>query len=169
MIQFEPGEQVITQVRQHWFVFVAQSLGFVVLTALPALIFFVPEFLAPLGISFSFGPVSLFFAATWWLLLWIIFAIVWTNYYLDLWIVTTKRIIDIEQHSLFSREISECRLDRVQDITAEVVGVLPTMLNYGNVYIQTAAEAERFEMKNIPDPNGMKDLIFEQHPPIMRE
>ncbi len=169
MIQFEPGEEVIAQVRPHWFVFVAQLLVFVVLMAAPILVVLAPDALQQFGISFVFGPLAMFFIATWWLIVWIMFAIVWTGYYLDIWIITTKRVIDIEQYGLFSRKVSECRLDRVQDITAEVVGFLPTMLNFGNVYIQTAAEAERFEMKNIPNPNGMKDMIFEHHPPVARE
>ena len=72
------------------------------------------------------------------------------DYYLDVWIVTNERIINIEQKGLFSREISEKELGQMQDITSDVDGFFATVLNYGNVYIQTAAEKERFVFKEIP-------------------
>ena len=112
------------------------------------------------------GPAFLFYAVSWWLLLWTMFAVAWTNYYLDLWVVTDRRIIDIQQHGLWSRKISECRLDRVQDISTEVRGFLPTLLGFGDVRIQTAAEAERFIMKDVPHPYEIKDAIFRAHPRV---
>lgn len=72
------------------------------------------------------------------------------DYYLDIWIVTNQRIINIEQHGLFSRIVSEKDLGRMQDITSEVRGFLGTLLNYGNVHIQTAGETERFIFRQIP-------------------
>ena len=47
-----------------------------------------------------------------------------TDYYLDTWIVTTERIISIEQKGLFERTASELDLISVQDATAEVHGFL---------------------------------------------
>lgn len=77
--------------------------------------------------------------------------------------MTNKRIIDAEQRGLFSREVSEFKLYRVQDVTIEIKGVLPTFLNYGNVYIQTAGEAKEFVFKQIPNPRQAKDLIIKLH------
>jgi hypothetical protein len=72
------------------------------------------------------------------------------DYYLDVWIVTNERVINIEQKGLFSREVSEKELHKMQDITSDVDGFWATMLNYGDVYIQTAGEKERFVFKHIP-------------------
>jgi len=72
------------------------------------------------------------------------------DYYLDVWIVTNMRIINIEQKGLFSRIISEQELSVVQDITSDVSGLFATMLDYGNVYVQTAGEKEYFIFKQIP-------------------
>jgi hypothetical protein len=41
-----------------------------------------------------------------------------------------------------------------------VKGVIPTFLNYGHVFIQTAAEKARFVFRNIPDPYHTKDLLM---------
>ena len=72
------------------------------------------------------------------------------DYYLDVWIVTNMRIINIEQKGLFSRVISEKDLDIMQDVTSDISGFLPTLLEYGDVFIQTAAETERFIFKQVP-------------------
>lgn len=83
------------------------------------------------------------------------------DFWLDVFIVTDKRILDIEQQGLFSRTVSELRLFRVQDVTAEVKGFWRTMFNYGNVFIQTAAEKERFEFTNIANPNEIAKMILD--------
>ncbi len=82
-----------------------------------------------------------------------------TDYWLDVWIVTTERIINTEQFGLFHRVISEMHLRQIQDITSEMTGPLQTFLTFGNVYIQTAAEKERFQFKNIDNPDEIKVLI----------
>lgn len=84
-----------------------------------------------------------------------------TDYYLDTWIVTTRRVINIEQKGLFSRVVSELHLNQVQDVTAETHGLIPTILSYGQVYIQTAGARERFEFKTVNDPEVVKARISE--------
>ncbi len=79
-----------------------------------------------------------------------------TDYFLDIWIVTNERVINIEQQGLFNRTVSELRLNQVQDITSETNGFLETFLTYGNVYIQTAGERERFVFKDIDNPDDVK-------------
>jgi uncharacterized membrane protein YdbT with pleckstrin-like domain len=82
------------------------------------------------------------------------------DYWLDSWIVTNFRIINIEQHGLFSRTVSELRLYRVQDVTADVTGFMHSMLDFGQVYIQTAGEQERFIFQDVPHPNKIaKDVM----------
>ena len=34
-----------------------------------------------------------------------------------------------------------------------------TMFNYGNVYIQTAGEAENFVFRNVPNPHHIREEI----------
>src|SRR3989339_208136 len=81
------------------------------------------------------------------------------DYYLDVWIVTNLRIINIEQKGLFAREMSEKDLGRMQDITSDVKGFLPTILNYGDVHIQTAGEEQRFVFKQIPNAEEVTRTI----------
>lgn len=100
----------------------------------------------------QFYPIGILFISTFYLFIWLFGLTTFLDYFLDVWIVTDRRIIDIEQKALFSRTTAELELRRVQDVTAEVEGFAATFLDYGNVYIQTAAEKERFIFKQIPHP-----------------
>ena len=82
------------------------------------------------------------------------------DYYLDIWVVTNHRIVNITQSGLFHREVSELRLYRVQDATASIGGPLRTLLNFGTVEIQTAGEQSHFVFKDIPDPQGVTKTIL---------
>lgn len=85
--------------------------------------------------------------------------IIWTNWYLDIWIITEKRILDIQQISLFSRNVSEVRLDHVQDITVEVKGIIATFLSFGRLQVQSAGEAREFYIKDVRLPYNARDTI----------
>ena len=83
------------------------------------------------------------------------------EYWLDIFIVTDKRILDINQTGLFHRTVSELRLYRTQDVTSEVKGFLHSMLDFGDVYVQTAGEMERFHFEDVPHPNEVAKTILE--------
>lgn len=82
------------------------------------------------------------------------------DYYLDVWIITNERIIDVQQKSFFARAISEQRLYRVQDITSEVHGFFPTIFKYGEVHIQTAGAKQRFLFHEVPRPEKVRNIII---------
>ena len=71
--------------------------------------------------------------------------------------------MNVEQAGLFNRVISEQRLVRVQDITSEVRGLFPTFLHYGNVFVQTAGERERFVFEQVPEPDLVKKVLIRAH------
>jgi hypothetical protein len=83
------------------------------------------------------------------------------EYWLDVFILTDRRLLDIDQHGLFGRTVSELRLYRTQDVTAQVKGMLHSLLDYGDVFVQTAGEIERFKFEDISHPNHVAKLILE--------
>jgi len=87
---------------------------------------------------------------------------IWTDYYLDVWTVTDKRIIDQEQQGLFHRRTSVFRIERIQDVTIEVRGIVATLLNFGDIHVQTAGEAQEFIMYGIAHPKYVREIILEQ-------
>ena len=87
------------------------------------------------------------------------FAYAFIDYWLDVWTVTTRRILHVEQKGLFNRVIAELELVRIQDCTSETKGVLGTLLRYGTISIQTAAELPRFVFRDIPNPETVRDTV----------
>ncbi|MFA6521978.1 MAG: PH domain-containing protein [Patescibacteria group bacterium] len=148
--------------RRHWISLV--SLGFtgLALLCIPAFFYATMRFI---GWNFigapTLGIIAGLLLSTYLLLVTVILMTQFTDYYLDTWIVTNCRIINIELQGLFSRTISELHLNQIQDVTSETIGMLPTFLSYGNVYIQTAGTRERFNFQNVDNPEDVKELIIE--------
>ena len=84
----------------------------------------------------------------------------WLVWYLDLYILSSKRIIDIEQKTLFLRQVSETSLDKIQDVTFEINGFLATLFNYGNVRIETAGKETIITLEQIKNPESIQKKIF---------
>lgn len=85
------------------------------------------------------------------------------DYYLDVYIVTNERIVDIAQDGFFRRSISELYLREVQDVSATVKGIFPTTMHYGDITIQTAGERPNFVFKNVPNPYKISKIIVDLH------
>ena len=76
------------------------------------------------------------------------------NYYLSLQIVTTERIIDIDQLGLFLREVNELPMDNIEDVTYKQNGFWGTVFNFGNVIVQTASTSSTSGNTNEDSING---------------
>lgn len=70
------------------------------------------------------------------------------------------RIINSVQNGFFDRRVSELSLSNIQDVSVNMDGMVPTMMNYGDVEIQTAAAERRFKFENVPNPQQVKDEIM---------
>lgn len=154
------NEEVLHIIHRHWFnilshLFVVLIFSFLLVAGLLALPLLFPE-TRDAGSARFF----LFVANTFFILIWLYGFLVWIDYYFDVWIITNERIVNIEQKGLFARHVSELNLSRVQDVTATVEGIIPTVLNYGDVHIQTAGEENRFIFRQVPDPYRIKDTIM---------
>lgn len=166
-IQFDPGEKVITTIRRHWLIFLFESLSILVAAVIPFV------FLTLLGGEMDqyLGPISgeqlagiiTFIIAAWELALMFVFFVILANYYLDIIIVTDKRVIDIDQLGLFARDIATVPIANVEDIKIEVLGILASLFGFGNLYIQTAGGSKEIQVKGVRHPQHAKDTIMAAH------
>jgi hypothetical protein len=69
-------------------------------------------------------------------------------------------VIDVRQNGFFARTISELELEKIQDTTSEIKGVFPTIFHFGNLFIQSAGEKERFVFQDVPNPDKVRDVII---------
>lgn len=161
MIQLLPGEELLTAERRHWLPIALESVSLLIAAILPLSLLVGAE-LMPVGAVATVNEHQSFvwFLYTVWLLgLWMIFAISITNYYLDVLLVTNRRVIDIEQLGLFSRDVAELHLENIVDLHVEVKGFIASFFNYGNLYLQTSSERPQFSMSNVQDPHRVQEII----------
>jgi hypothetical protein len=165
----QDSEEIFLVMRQHWVTFalrLAVWLIFVVILILAD--WLIPTY-APFLLESPYVEIWSLVKSVYLMLLLLGLFILWIIYYLNLQIITNERVVDIDQHSLLHHKISELYLSRVQDVTAEVRGFLPTFFNYGNVYIQTAGETERFTFSNISNPTSVSKLILDLYEKLPEE
>ncbi len=148
----EPGEKTIMILRRHPWIVIKIISVYAFLALLPILFRYILINYTDLAYSENLMAVLNLLLSLYYIFIITLFFRSWLDYYLDIWIITSERIINIEQKGLFSRQVSAQRLHRIQDVTAEVKGILPTFLHYGDVYIQTAASQPRFIFKKIANP-----------------
>lgn len=160
-LQLDTDEHVLLQIRKHWFVLCMNVVSILIVAILPLPFFIIiarsgilPEFI-------TFNTAFLIALYTGWLIIqWMILFSAWTNYYLDVWVVTNKRLIAVDQRGFFSRKMASFRLERMQDITVSVNGILATFLDYGTLEIQTAGEEGEFKVSGMPSPIEIKSIIL---------
>jgi len=167
----ERGEKVTRAVRKHWFVLVLEVLPFILLAILPLLVPFVIELVsteetAALKTLLTYltidNPWVRFLLGLWWLIAWIAAFNSFTSYYLNEWIITTHRIVEINQHTFFSREVSSLLLNRVQDVRTDIHGIFATLLGYGTLTVQSAGANNHFHMHGVPHPQELRDLVMRE-------
>lgn len=160
-IQLHEGEEILMIRRRHWLPFVSQVGSLIAAAIAPIFLFAGTSFLpysARMTLA-SFQTLPLFLWIAWVLFLWVFFGVSWTNYYLDTLIVTNRRLIDIDQIGLFQRDVAEVRIEKIEDVRVEVLGVIPSFLHFGNLHIQTAGESREFIIRDIPRPQAIADAI----------
>src|SRR3989338_7265588 len=154
------GEKIILLLRRHHFVILIKIIFWAIAAILPPIFYLIlGSTLAEFFYNELFLPVITLLTSVYYLYVWLFVFYSWVDYYLDAWIVTNQRIINIEQKGLFDRVVSEQQLYRVQDVTSELKGFFSTILNYGTVHIQTAGEEQRFIFEQVPDPYNVAKKI----------
>jgi len=159
ILTIEDDEVVVYELRRHWFDIVSVALFLFVIATLP--FFLVMSLITSGGVILPAGVkiILLFLFTIWFLMMWIVFSIKWTDYYLDTWIITNKRVIDIDQQGLFRRDVAAVRIENIQDIKVRVFGVIPTLLKLGDIHLQTSGEAREFELERAMNPEDAKHVI----------
>jgi len=166
VIEIDQNERVLRTVRKHWFILLSDLFLLVICLAVPVVFLFTLRLL-PLGALFSWtGSPAIaqgFFIVAWLFIVWIIAWALWTNYYLDVLVITDKRIFTVEQHGFFRRTSSSFRIDRIQNTTIVQKGIIQTLLNFGTIHLETAGESENFIGTFIANPYEIKKSINKMH------
>lgn len=99
------------------------------------------------------------------ILLWLTLAFLslaynWIDWQLDRFILTDVRVIDMDQHGLFHRQVHETSLEHVQEVYYEIKGILATLFNYGHVKVLTGGPSGDLIFENVADPKQVQRIIL---------
>lgn len=147
--ELESGEKLIALIRKHWAALMLPIAKVIISLAVIIL-------LRDKIIEFHYGKGVIF--------VWIISSILYgvhqtIVWYMDCFIITDRRIIDIDQKSLFKRIVAEVGIDNIQEEVYEISGPLEAILNFGTVKVKTASSGSMIVMEQIPNPARVKNLI----------
>ena len=160
-IPLEADERVLLEVRKHWFVLASQLGGIVLAAFVPPLVYIGISAFKLFPAQFTDYPsVLITLYIGWLIMMWMSLFSIWTNYYLDVWTITNRRLIATNQHGFFSRTIGSFRFERLQDVEVTVNGFLATILDYGTLETQTAGTQDNFIAYDLPKPSEIKALIL---------
>jgi uncharacterized membrane protein YdbT with pleckstrin-like domain len=87
----------------------------------------------------------------------------WWVYRQNRLIVTDKNLYQVTQNSLFSRQVAQFSLERLQDVSASQNGFFASMFDYGDVTIETAGEEDNFIFHSAPQPQKLAGWIMSCH------
>ncbi|MBP9761072.1 MAG: PH domain-containing protein [Candidatus Magasanikbacteria bacterium] len=161
LINQKPYERVVHVLRRDAITFIPTLLLFAILLIIPLAIYTMIDGLFPLffmqDTRYALGILAI---SLYYLSILLFFFHQFIIFYLDMWVVTNDRIIDVEQLGLFSRTISEIDLFRIQDVTADVHGVFATLFRYGTVTVKTASNNSNIIFFDIPKPNEIREELI---------
>lgn len=146
-------ERIILLLRRH----VVTNVKWIVITLL---LLTGPTLLQLFGV-FNLMPIgfSLIITLAWYLVT-LAYAIEsFLDWYFNVYFVTTQRVIDVDFYNLINKRVSDAEIEKIQDVSYATGGVIRTMLNYGNVLVQTAAEVSEFEFSDVPDPERVVKIL----------
>ena len=152
----QKDEEVVLFLRQHLIV----NIPWIVLTII---FFLAPSVLFPLVIRSLSVPLPfpyILVGTLSWYLVTVGFALVnFLHWFFNIYIVTSERVIDIDFQYLLFKRFSQAELERIQDISYTAGGIIATVFNYGNVYVQTAGEMPNLEFLAVPRPDKVVEKI----------
>lgn len=155
-----PDEKILHIVHRHWFNLFLKYIPILLLLAMMitgAALY--PQILSAPGQEAQ-RMLFLFVNSLMLLLMWVYGFLTWFDYHLDIWILTNYRIVNVSQKGLFTRQVSELKYESIQDVTTDVKGFFPTLLNFGTLSVQTAAEQSRFLIESVGNPYAIKAEIM---------
>ncbi len=157
----EEEERVVLFLRQHLIVLLGPFLLVLLLATSPVILFpFLFRYLMlPIEIPTGYIVVG---TAFWYVVTFGFALMSFLRWFFNIYIVTDKRIVDIDFIHLLYKEFSEARLDRIQDISYKSSGIFSVFFDYGDAYVQTAGgDLPNIEFLAVPKPARVVEMISE--------
>lgn len=77
----------------------------------------------------------------------------------DVLIVTTLRLVDVDQRGVFSRFVTEIPMTAIQEVSWKRQGVADTLFKIGTLTVQSAQTESKLEVRRVAHPAHLSELI----------
>ena len=152
-IELHDNEKMLRKVRQHWILLLWPTWRSLLLVGLGA-------WGANYFNAFSGDPLPFLLFLCFVMLVFNSWFHSFLNWYLNIYFITNKRIINVTHESIFRRQTTEAPLNRVQDVTHKTLGFISMLFNYGDVIIQTAGHQTLIHFSMVPYPREIhKEIV----------
>jgi len=148
-------EKIVIMLRRHLVTQIGAILLIIIMLLAPLILKIVPL------LEFLPARFKLITILMWYLLVVAFIFEKFLGWFFNVNIITDERIIDIDFYSLGYKEVSEAKIDRVQDIGYVTGGALRSIFNFGNVLIQTAGEKPQLIFEDVPNPQVVAKILNE--------
>lgn len=166
-VELQPGESVVLLVHRHWFFLVVPLLVALLAMLLPPAVLLVAVMRTdgPKALDVVLAVASLVWAAA----LGVRAYFIWYAWTHDVWVITNQRLVDGQKPDWFHEKVSTADLLQVQDVGLDRTGLLATLLRFGDLRVQTAAEIEQFILRKIPRPQDVLAVLDRTRDAARRE
>ncbi len=154
----QENEKILLFLRSHFITNISWIFIAIVLVLAPAIIPFVFPLL---NLNLSFIPPGLLTISILFYYL-IIFSYALSSFmtwFYNIFIVTEQRIVDIDYSHTVIHNVAETKLTHIQDVNHTQVGFIGSLLNFGNISVQTSGNEVNFEALSIPQPRKVGEII----------
>ncbi|MCK9415809.1 MAG: hypothetical protein PHG60_02060 [Candidatus Dojkabacteria bacterium] len=152
----EEGEEIIMITRKHWTAYFTHILVAILIPIVPIALLFISS-----NSTDIYGKVTiylgLFVASIVISVNVIITAIV--QWYYNISIITDKRILSLKVTSIFQHSYTEILWRKIQDVSHDSIGLLSSIFDIGNIYIDTAGEGIDLTLRFVPKPRNVQEVI----------
>lgn len=154
----EPDERILLFLRRHFITNLTWIALTVLLVILPPIAVYL---LHAISYPITFLPFPLMqIILTLYYLLTLTNAFVnLLDWYYNITIITTKRVLDIQLKDLVNKKVSATKISLVQDVDFKQVGTIPSLFNYGDVIMQTAGKEVNFIADAVPNPELVVQVV----------
>ncbi|MEO8581481.1 MAG: hypothetical protein ABI425_02760 [Patescibacteria group bacterium] len=148
-------ERIVLFVRRHFATQIWWILVAIILALLPIILSFVPL------LDFFPERFHLVFLAGWYTFIFGFALESFLLWFFNVNILTDERVVDIDFYSMLYKKLSTAQIDRIEDVTSTTGGFLGSLLDYGTVDIQTAANSRELSFEQVPNPEKIVQILNE--------
>jgi len=150
----EEDEQVVLVMRKA----PVTNIKWALIAGLLALM---PAFIVVLGVLSDYLDSSYLLVA---MIVWELFVVGYIfeeflRWFFNIYIVTDRRVVDIDYPNFLWREVSDVDLLKIQDVTTRNQGIMAAIFNFGDIWVLSAAEMTTIEYLAVKEADNVAGII----------